>query len=131
VALVVAFQPVAYMGAYAAGKAYVLHFSEALWAETRDRGVTVTACCPGTTRTEFFEAAGVGGWLKKHRSQSAEQVVKGALHGLEKRRQFSVPGWRNYLLSLLVRIAPRRTVVIESMKYFRPTTRRENASGDE
>jgi short-subunit dehydrogenase len=125
VASVAGFQPVAYMGAYAAGKAYVLHFSEALWAETRDRGVTVTAFCPGTTRTEFFEAAGVGGWLRKHRSQSVDQAVKAALKGLEKRRQFTVPGWRNYLLSLLVRMAPRRTVVIESMKYFRPTSRKD------
>ena len=130
VASVTAFQPVAYMGAYAAGKAYVLHFSEALWAEARHRGVTVTAFCPGTTRTEFFESAGVGGWLRKHRSQSVEQVVKAALKGLEKRRQFTVPGWRNYLLSLLVRMVPRRTVVIESMKYFRPASRRDS-SGDE
>ncbi len=128
VASVAAFQPVAYMGAYAAGKAYVLHFTEALWAETRDRGVTVMACCPGTTRTDFFESAGVGGWLKKHRSQTSDQVVKSALKSLEKRRQYAIPGWRNYLLSLLVRMAPRRTVVIESMKYFRPTTRKEKSS---
>ncbi len=128
VASVAGFQPVAYMGAYAAGKAYVLHFSEALWAETRHRGVTVTAFCPGTTRTEFFEAAGVGGWLRKHRSQSVEQVVKFALKGLEKRRQFTVPGWRNYLISLLVRIAPRKTVVLESMKYFRPSPRKKKSN---
>ena len=43
---VVSFQPVAYMGVYAASKAYVLHFSEALWAELRCRGVTVTTLCP-------------------------------------------------------------------------------------
>jgi hypothetical protein len=117
---VAAFQPVAYMGAYAASKAYVLHLSEALWAETRDRGVTVMALCPGVTRTAFFDVAGVPGWLKKQRSQSPEQVVKAALKGLEKRRQYTVCGWKNYLLSLAVRIATRRTVVTESMKYFRP-----------
>ncbi|MGV2333713.1 MAG UNVERIFIED_CONTAM: SDR family NAD(P)-dependent oxidoreductase [Planctomycetaceae bacterium] len=41
-----AFQPVAFMEAYAASKSYILHFSEALWAESRSRGVTVMALCP-------------------------------------------------------------------------------------
>ena len=121
---VAAFQPVAYMGAYAASKAYVLHFSEALWAEVRDRGVTVLALCPGVTRTAFFDVAGVPGWLKKQRSQSPEQVVRAALKALEKRRQYVVSGWKNYLLSLAVRIATRRRVVTESMKYFRPSRRK-------
>ncbi|MCA9117417.1 MAG: SDR family oxidoreductase, partial [Planctomycetaceae bacterium] len=63
VASVAAFQPVAYMAAYAASKAYVLHFSEALWAEMRNHNVSVMALCPGVTRTGFFEVAGVPGWL--------------------------------------------------------------------
>lgn len=120
VASIAGFQPVAYMGAYAASKAYVIHFSEALWAEARDRGVTVMALCPGATRTEFFSAAGVPNWLKKHRSQSAGQVVRAALKGLEKRRSYWVAGWGNYLRSLLVRLAPRSMVVKQSMDYFRP-----------
>lgn len=120
VASVAAFQPVAYMPVYAATKAYVLSLSEALWAEARDRNVTVMALCPGATRTEFFEVAGASGWLKKHRSQTPGQVVKTALKALEKRRQYTVAGWGNYLLSLAVRLATRRTVVVESMKYFRP-----------
>ncbi|MBX3438486.1 MAG: SDR family oxidoreductase, partial [Planctomycetaceae bacterium] len=52
VASVAAFQPVAYMPVYSASKAFVLHFTEALWAETRDQGVTIMALCPGTTQTE-------------------------------------------------------------------------------
>ena len=120
VASVAAFQPVGYMGAYAASKAYVLHFSEALWAEARDRGVTITALCPGTTRTEFFDVSGVPGWLDRHRAQDVKPVVRAALKGFEKRRQYVVPGWKNYILALLVRIATRATVVRESMKYFRP-----------
>ena len=120
VSSVAAFQPVAYMPAYAAGKAYVLHLSEALWSEVRDSGVTVLALCPGTTRTSFFEKAGVGGWLRKRRSQSSMQVVKAALKAMEKRKQYVVPGLRNYWRSLLVRIGSRRRVVTETMKYFRP-----------
>ena len=124
------FQPVAYMAAYAASKAYVLHFSEALWAEVRDRGITVTAVCPGITRTSFFDIAGVPGWLRKYRAQSPEQVVKAALKGLEKRRQYVVPGWRNHWLSLRARFATRRLVVSESMKYFRPKKKTERPADE-
>ncbi len=131
VASVAAFQPVVYMPVYAASKAFVMHFSEALWAETRDQGVRVMALCPGTTQTDFFDSAGVGGWLKKHRSQTVEQVVKAALRGLRKNRQYFVSGWLNYLLSLGVRLAPRRFVVIESMKYFRPTTTEPKLDDDQ
>jgi short-subunit dehydrogenase len=127
VSSVVAFQPVAYMPVYSASKAFVLHFSEALWAECRDHGVTVMALCPGTTRTDFFDIAGVSGWLKKQRSQSVEQVVKTALKYLGKRRQYVVSGWLNYLLSLGPRLGPRRIVVQETIKYFRPSTKKKNA----
>jgi short-subunit dehydrogenase len=117
---VAAFQPVAYMAAYAASKAYILNFTEALWAEVRDRGVTLMAVCPGTTRTELFDVAGVPGWLNRRPSHSAERVARGALRALEKRKQCYIPGWRNYLLTMLVRMAPRKVVVRESMRYFRP-----------
>jgi uncharacterized protein len=120
VSSVAGFQPVAYMAAYAASKAYILHFTEALWAEVQGQGVSLLALCPGTTRTELFEVAGVPAWLKKRRSHSAEKVVRGALRALEKGKQYCIPGWRNYLLTMLVRIGPRKTVVNESKKYFRP-----------
>ncbi|MBT6155102.1 MAG: SDR family oxidoreductase [Planctomycetaceae bacterium] len=127
VASVAAFQPVAYMPAYSATKAYVLHFSEALWAEVYDRGVTIMALCPGVTRTGFFDVAGVPNWLKKQSSHTPAQVVKRAMKALEKRRQFVVPGWSNYLRALATRLAPRRFVVRESMKYFRPK-KKKNAT---
>jgi uncharacterized protein len=120
VSSVTGFQPVAYMAAYAASKSYILNFTEALWAEVRHRGVSLMAVCPGTTRTELFEVAGVPGWLKRRPSHSPEKVARGALRALERRKQCYIPGWRNYLITMLVRIAPRRVVVRESMKYFRP-----------
>ena len=115
-----AFQPVAYMGVYAASKAFVLHLSEALHCELKDRGITVTAVCPGVTRTNFFDVAGAPGWLQKLSSLGVEPVVKAALKALERRRQYVVPGWKNFLLTLLVRIASRRRVVKESTRFFRP-----------
>jgi short-subunit dehydrogenase len=121
VASVAGFQPVGYMGAYAASKAYVLHFSESLWAESREKGVTVTTLCPGTTRTDFFDISGArAGWLEEHSAQDVKPVVKAGLRAFEKRRQYVVSGWKNYTLSLLVRLATRSTAVKESMKFFRP-----------
>ena len=115
-----AFQPVAYMGAYAASKAFVLHFSEALHCELKDRGITVTAVCPGVTRTAFFDIAGAPGWLQKHAALDVDFVVKKSLKALARRRQCYVPGWRNFLLTLLVRFASRSRVVKESMRFFKP-----------
>jgi short-subunit dehydrogenase len=48
------FQPVPFLSTYAASKAYLLSFSEALWIETRGTGVTVTALCPGFTNTDMI-----------------------------------------------------------------------------
>lgn len=115
-----AFQPVAYMGVYAATKAFVLHFTEALAVEVRRRKVYLLAVCPGVTRTPFFDIAGAPGWLQKHSSQSAEDVVKQALKALGRRRMVIVPGWRNWLLTLVVRLVPRKRVVKESTRFFRP-----------
>jgi short-subunit dehydrogenase len=115
-----AFQPVAYMGVYAASKAFVLHFTEALAIELRHRKVAVLAVCPGVTRTPFFDIAGAPGWLQKHSSHSPEFVVRTSLKALDRKRMVIVPGWRNWLLTLVVRLTPRRRVVKESMRFFRP-----------
>ncbi len=115
-----AFQPVAYMGVYAASKSFVLHFSEALHCELKESGITVTAVCPGVTRTSFFDIAGAPGWLQKHSSHEVEPVVKAALKAVARRHQCVIPGWKNFLLTLLVRTASRRRVVKESTRFFRP-----------
>ena len=116
---IVSFQPVGYMGVYAASKAYVLHFSEALWAELRPHGVTVTTLCPGTTRTEFFDHSGVPGWAERNRGQDVESVVRTGLQAFDAGRQYVVSGWTNYLVSLAARLATRATVVKWSMSLFR------------
>ena len=117
---VVSFQPVGYMGAYAASKAYVLNFSEALWAELRAKGVTVTTLCPGTTRTEFFDHSGVPGWAERNRGQDVTSVVRTGLQAFDAGRPSVVSGWTNYLVTLAARLATRATVVKASMSIFRP-----------
>src|SRR5678815_4569526 len=57
VASTASFQPVPYKATYAATKAFVLSFSEALWEENRQFGIHVMALCPGVTDTNFFAAA--------------------------------------------------------------------------
>jgi len=116
---IASFQPVGYMGAYAASKAYVLHFSEALWAELRLHGVTVTTLCPGTTRTEFFDRSGVPGWAERNRGEDVESVVRTGLKAFDSGRPYVVSGWTNYLVSLAVRLATRATVARWSMSVFR------------
>ena len=117
---IVSFQPVGYMGVYAASKAYVLHFSEALWAELRAHGVTVTTLCPGTTRTEFFDHSGVPGWAERNGGEDVESVVRTGLKAFDAGRHYVVSGWTNYLVSLAARLATRATVVKWSLSIFRP-----------
>ncbi|MCA9066364.1 MAG: hypothetical protein KDA96_25025, partial [Planctomycetaceae bacterium] len=57
-------------------------------------------------------------------SRSSAKVVRSTRREMEKRRQYAVPGWKNYILSLLVRLTTRRTAVNESKRYFRPSRRR-------
>ena len=108
------------MAAYAASKSYILNFTEALWAEVRGRGVSLMAVCPGTTRTELFDVAGVPAGSSGAPPIPRKKWPRAPMRALEKRKQCYIPGWRNYLVTMLVRMAPRSVVVKESMKYFRP-----------
>jgi short-subunit dehydrogenase len=108
IASTAAFQPVPYMATYAATKAYVLSFSEAVHDEVRDRGVTVTALCPGPVKTEFQQVAGVDAervpgmvWI------DPERVVDQALAAVRSRRASTVPGVFNSLGAVTVKFAPR------------------------
>lgn len=107
VASTAAFQPVPTMAVYGATKAFVLSFSEALWAEFEDSGVRVLALCPGGTDTEFFEVAGSQGTGSKR--ETASQVVKVALAELSSKsmKPSIVSGSRNKVLAFMPRIVSR------------------------
>ncbi|MEC4814703.1 MAG: SDR family oxidoreductase [Scytonema sp. PMC 1069.18] len=110
-----AFQPMPYFSVYAASKAFVLSFSEALWAENRQHGVRVLAVCPGPTDTEFFKEAKFPSSLVDAASKnytSPEVVVREALQALEKDQSNVVPGGINLQLQVNVpRFLPRETIV--------------------
>jgi short-subunit dehydrogenase len=100
VASTIAFQPAPYQATYGASKAFVLSFSQALWAETRGTGVTVTALAPGPTRTGFVDAldADVSQTAIYKRLASPEPVVAAGLRALDRGRPVVVPGLRNRLM---------------------------------
>ena len=56
--------------------------------------------------------------------------MKTALKAMEKRKQYVIPGWKNYFLSLLIRYTTRRTAVNEARKYFRPKKRKDDSKTD-
>ena len=106
VASTAAFQPLASMAVYGASKAFVLSFTEALWAETRTTGVRVMALCPGATETGFFDAAGKE-FLTQGR-QSADHVAEFGLRAFFNGRAPSViPGVANKLGTTGYRFVPR------------------------
>lgn len=96
-----AFQPLPGSGTYAACKSFVLLHSEALHEEVKDRGITVTAVCPGPVRTEFQEASDAvfADQLPGFVWASPQRVARDALDALEAGKRTVIPG------SLLVRLA--------------------------
>ncbi|HEX8072718.1 MAG TPA: SDR family oxidoreductase [Pyrinomonadaceae bacterium] len=109
VASTAAFQAVPYMATYAATKAFVLSFSEALWEENRAHGVKVLALCPGVTTTNFFDAAQIE-QPPLRMAQTPEAVVDTALAALRRGRSHVISGWLNYLQTQAERLVPRALV---------------------
>ncbi len=118
VASTAAFQAVPYMATYAATKAFVLSFSEALWDENRAHGVHVMALCPGVTETNFFEAASIDR-PPMRTIQTAEEVVEAALRGLSRQKSVVISGWTNWLTVEAERFVPRSTVTKVAGKALR------------
>jgi hypothetical protein len=104
VSSVAAFMP---RGSYSAAKAWVNSFSEWAANEYRDRGVTVTALCPGFTRTEFHERMGVSrGSAPDFMWLDADELVATALKDFEKGRTFSIPSAQYKVITTLARVVP-------------------------
>lgn len=102
--------PIPFWAAYAASKAHLLSFSEALWYELRRDKVDVLALCPGNTRTEF---AGKSNTAPS--GMAAEAVVHAALKQLGKRPSYVV-GFGNYLSVLIGRLLSRKQTVLLGSK---------------
>ena len=110
------FQPIPFMAAYAASKAYVLHLSEALYEELKDEGVHVMALCPGATETAFWEVAQMDPQKIKFEIQSPTFVVEAALSALDKKSSVVIPGFKNNATAFATRLLPRNLVTKISRK---------------
>ena len=104
------FLPIPGMTVYAASKAFANSFTEALRAELQDKGVSVTALCPGPVHTEFGDVAKRPGGEPETGPEfiyvSVEQTVREALAAVEAGKPVIIPGTFMKFGMLLVRITP-------------------------
>jgi len=107
VASTAAFQPGPKVSVYYASKAFVFSFSYALADELQGTGVTVTALCPGMTKTEFQERANM-----KERGpfglMSARTVAEQGFHGMMRGKRVVIPGMMNRIGAFFARRVPLR-----------------------
>jgi len=123
IASTIAFQPAPYQATYGAAKAFVLSFSQALWQETRHCGVTVTALCPGPTKTGFVDAlknAEAPQTAIYARLGEPGPAVDAGLRALDCGVPVAVPGLRNRTIAFLPRVAPRRLITSISGRFLAP-----------
>ncbi|MFN8633523.1 MAG: SDR family oxidoreductase [Chloroflexota bacterium] len=119
-------QPLPHFAVYAATKAFVTSFSEALWAEVRGRGVRVVAVCPGPVAdTRFGLRAGESPMSKipmlaRFRQQPRERVVAQALQALERGDPLAMPGLTNRAIAGASSVVPLRVRLRVTELLFRP-----------
>ncbi|OGW82852.1 MAG: hypothetical protein A2Z83_05740 [Omnitrophica bacterium GWA2_52_8] len=118
IASTASFQPLPYLALYGASKAFVLSFSEALWGEYQRLGIRVLCFCPGNTRTQFHEAAGVNPRLVFF-AACAESAAKAALDVFSKSlKPVSVHGWANKIMAQGYRILPRAWITAAARSIY-------------
>jgi uncharacterized protein len=110
IASVAGFAPLPYSTVYAATKAFVKSFSDALFEEARQRGVHVMAVNPGTTETNFFRVAGQSPFSHRARMQTSAEVVRESLRAFERKKSSVVTGGSNRLLTVILTLLPRRWI---------------------
>ncbi len=121
VASVASFQPIPVQAVYAATKSFVRSFSEAVSAELKGTGVTMTALCPGPVATEFMEA----GEFKKESPgpsfvwSTAEDVAKAGIEGADKGRRVVIPGIGNRASAMFGYYGPRSIVLGPAASAYR------------
>ena len=106
-----AFQPGPYLAVYYASKAFVLHFTEGLAEELKGKNIQVSCLCPGPTVTEFAAQAHMkSAPLFRLGSMSGEAVARIGYQGFRHGKVVVIPGIKNKLGTLGVRLAPRFVV---------------------
>ena len=119
IASTASFQPVPGMAVYAATKAFVRSFTEAVWGELLDSNVRVLAVSPGATESEFFVVAG---GKPAGKSMPASAVVDTMFKALDAstRRPSVIVGGFNTFTARLVKFMPEKAVINIAAKMFLP-----------
>jgi uncharacterized protein len=116
------FLPLPGIAAYAATKAYATSFSEAIRAETRGCGITVTALCPGPVDTEFAEVANRTSRGEKPRSGlmhvPVEKVAQDGLSAIEQDKALIIPGLAMKIVMAITRGLPLSAIRV-ALRFIR------------
>jgi uncharacterized protein len=118
VASTASFQPGPMMAVYCATKAYVLSFTEAVSNEVSDKGISITALCPGPTETGFKAEAAMdeSQLFKGKKLSTGKEVAEYGYASMMKGKTVAIHGILNYLLANSIRFAPRAMVLKLSRK---------------
>ena len=119
VASAAAYQPVPFMAVYAASKAFVMSFSQALYGEWHERGVLVQTLVPGPTDSEFDQVAGAYASAIEVRG-SPVQVVQDSLAGLARGEPVALNARGTFKQRFFAGIFPPEFVIAQVAKMFRP-----------
>lgn len=103
-------QPLPFMAAYAATKAFVTSFTLGIAEENRPFGVQIFALCPGPTKTNFFEAGNIDQSLAFKAAQTAEEVVDVAMDTIGTGRSKVISGWMNRLVAGSTKLVPNSLI---------------------
>lgn len=133
VASLAAYQPGGpWMAAYYASKSYVLSFSKALALELKHSGVSVTALCPGPTRTAFEQRSGAGSTpLYQGAKMEAAAVALAGYRAMKRGAAVVIPGGMAKILAFAGELPPRRIALEVNRLMLRsraPELRRPNSS---
>lgn len=122
VASTAAFVPGPWMSIYYATKAFLLSFSEAIDYELESSGISVTTLCPGPTESEFKVRAGSQrSRLFEALVMDAPTVARAGYDGMMRGKALVIPGFRNKLIPVAARLAPRPMIAMMSHRAARPS----------
>lgn len=115
--------PSPYMAVYAATKAFILSFAEALAKETKDTNISITALQPDATDTEFFHKAKAENSViyKEKKLASPEKVAKDGMEALEKGKNVVQSGMQNKFQSVLNNIISDDMIASNMEKQMKPS----------
>jgi short-subunit dehydrogenase len=108
IASTAAFQSVPYFATYAASKAYVLSFSEAIAHELKGDNIFVTAICPGATESEFATSAGFKGSGMFNNVPTSSDLAEFIFKAMQKKKVSAIQGLKNNFLTFSLRLSPRK-----------------------